>query len=92
MAANGDRVVYSGAHGRRAGIGSARMTNDTLFRSSSLIRPIIAVTAMQVVDSGAVDLDSRIDELFPEVGRGASRSRKRPGRAPPTRGAPPCGN
>jgi methyl acetate hydrolase len=89
MAANGDRVVYSGAHGRRGGIGSARMTNDTLFQSSSLIRPIIAVAAMQVVDSGVVDLDSRIDELFPEVRRGASRSRKRPGRTPPTRGAPP---
>jgi CubicO group peptidase (beta-lactamase class C family) len=60
MAANSESLIYSGAHGRRAESRSARMTTDTVFRLSSLVRPIIAVAALRAVDSGAMFLNSRM--------------------------------
>jgi CubicO group peptidase (beta-lactamase class C family) len=76
VAANSDSVIYSGAHGWRTRSRAARMTTDTVFRSSSLVRPIIAVAALQLVESGAMDMDDRVDELLPELRRSAFRSRK----------------
>jgi CubicO group peptidase (beta-lactamase class C family) len=53
------------------------MTTDTVFRSSSLVRPIIAVAALQLVESGAMDMDKRIDELLPGLRRAVLRSGER---------------
>lgn len=75
MAANSDSIIYSGAHGWRAESSSARMTTDTVFRLSGLMRPIVAVAALRVVDSGAMDLNSGMDELLPDRTAVVPRSR-----------------
>jgi CubicO group peptidase (beta-lactamase class C family) len=40
---------------------------DTIFRISSMSKPITAVAALQLVDDGAIGLDDPIDDLLPEL-------------------------
>jgi CubicO group peptidase (beta-lactamase class C family) len=62
MAANSDEVLDSRAVGHRASAKRFRMTDDTVFRVPLLVRPLIAIAALQLVDSSALDLDDRLDE------------------------------
>lgn len=62
MAANSDEVLHSGAVGHRASAKRFRMTDDTVFRVPLLVRPLIAITALQLVESGVLDLDDRLDQ------------------------------
>lgn len=85
MAVNSDGVVHSATHGRRCMTERGRMTTDTVFRVSSLMKPLATVAALQLVDSGELDLDDRLDTLLPELaearpdaGRGRTALRTRP--------------
>jgi CubicO group peptidase (beta-lactamase class C family) len=62
MAANSDGVVYSGAYGHRCIGEPGRMTYDTVFRLSWLLRPLASIAAIQLAGSGALDLDDRLAE------------------------------
>ena len=54
---------YVGTHGPdRARIGA-----DTIFRISSMSKPVVAVAAMALVDDGTLDLDADVDDLLPEL-------------------------
>jgi len=86
MAVNSEGVVHSATHGRRCMTERGRMTTDTVFRVSSLMKPLATVAALQLVDSGELDLDDRLDALLPELadggtepgpGRTALRTRRR---------------
>jgi CubicO group peptidase (beta-lactamase class C family) len=66
MAANSDGILYCGAHGRRSVAERARMTKDTVFRLPSMLLPIASVAALQLFDSGALDLDDRMDAIVGE--------------------------
>ena len=62
--ARGDTV-----HVATAGVmalGGAPMRRDTLFRISSITKPITAVVA-SFVDAGLLELDGPVDELVPEL-------------------------
>jgi CubicO group peptidase (beta-lactamase class C family) len=53
-----------------AGVGSlggSPMGRDTLFRITSMTKPITAATILTLVDEGVLDLDSPVDELLPEL-------------------------
>ncbi|MDQ0372746.1 serine hydrolase domain-containing protein [Cellulomonas humilata] len=48
---------------------------DTIFRISSVTKPVVAVLAMQLVDEGLLSLDDPVDRLLPELaGRRVLRS------------------
>jgi len=48
-------------------VGGAPMRRDTLFRISSLTKPMTAAVALSLVEDGLLDLDGPIDELVPEL-------------------------
>lgn len=48
-------------------VGDAPMRRDTIFRISSLTKPITAAAAMLLVDDGALRLDEPVDRLLPEL-------------------------
>jgi len=41
------RATYSGAFGTRSSVNSSLMTVDTVFEGSALLRPVMAVAALQ---------------------------------------------
>ena len=61
------RVAYLELRGwedREAGV---PVTDQTRFRWASISKPVTAVTALQLVRSGALDLDGDVRELVPEL-------------------------
>lgn len=65
VAANADGPLYSGAAGRRRADGDEAMTTDSMFRIASMTKPITSVAVMQLIESGAVDLDAPVGDLVP---------------------------
>jgi CubicO group peptidase (beta-lactamase class C family) len=47
--------------------GGPPVARDTVFRISSMTKPVVAVAAMQLVAEGVVDLDDPVDGLLPEL-------------------------
>jgi CubicO group peptidase (beta-lactamase class C family) len=56
---------YLGAFGQSAAVESAPMSSDTLFRVDGLLRPLLAVAALQLVDSCMVGLDQPLRTVVP---------------------------
>jgi CubicO group peptidase (beta-lactamase class C family) len=50
-------------------VGGAPMRRDTLFRISSITKPMTAATVLSLIDDGSLDLDAPVDELLPELAR-----------------------
>lgn len=48
-------------------VGGAPMRRDTLFRISSMTKPITATAVLSLVDDGTLDLHAPVDELLPEL-------------------------
>jgi len=51
----------------RAGDVVAGGTTDTIFRISSVTKPVVAALAMALVGDGTLDLDAPVDALLPEL-------------------------
>lgn len=71
--ARGDsvHVVTSGV----MAVGGAAMRRDTLFRISSMTKPITAAVVLSLVDDGLLELNGTVDVLLPELaGRRVLRS------------------
>jgi CubicO group peptidase (beta-lactamase class C family) len=47
--------------------GSRPVDHDTIFRISSMTKPIVGVAAMTLVEDGVLGLDEPVDELLPEL-------------------------
>ncbi len=64
-----DREVnlYDGAFGERALGGGETMAQDTVIWLASMTKPITATAAMQLVERGALDLDSPASRWLPEL-------------------------
>ena len=58
--------VRADAVGAKA-VGGAPMRRDTIFRISSLTKPIAAAAAMVLVEDGRLRLDEPVDRLLPEL-------------------------
>lgn len=55
--------------GRRGGVSAPWMRNaadDALFVAASLTKPVVAITAMQLIERGRLGLDDRVVEYLPE--------------------------
>jgi CubicO group peptidase (beta-lactamase class C family) len=48
-------------------VGGAPMRRDTLFRITSMTKPMTAVAVLSLVDAGVLGLDDSVDELLPEL-------------------------
>lgn len=59
--------VEAGAIGAMAVGGTEPMRRDTLFRITSMTKPVTAVAAMILVDEGRIALDEPVDRLLPEL-------------------------
>lgn len=66
MARDGD-VVCSEAVGRRHPSAAEQMNTKTLFRTTSLLKPMITISVIQLAEKGAVDLDDRVGTYLPDV-------------------------
>ena len=58
--------VRADALGAKA-VGGGPMRRDTIFRISSLTKPIAAAAAMVLVEDGRLRLDEPVDRLLPEL-------------------------
>lgn len=47
--------------------GSRPMGADTLFRITSMTKPVVAVAALMLVEEGTLQLDEAVDDLLPEL-------------------------
>jgi methyl acetate hydrolase len=65
MAANQERVIYSGGAGLRDGQEPWR--EDTLAWLASMTKAIIAIATLQLVEQGALELDVPITNILPEL-------------------------
>jgi CubicO group peptidase (beta-lactamase class C family) len=59
--------VHVDALGTRAAGGGDPMRRDTIFRISSMTKPIAAVATMILVEEGRLRLDEPVDRLLPEL-------------------------
>lgn len=62
-----DGELSQGAAGRHRVEGDEPVGLDTIFRISSMTKPITAVAALALVDDGVLALDDPVDALLPEL-------------------------
>jgi CubicO group peptidase (beta-lactamase class C family) len=73
LVARGDEVRVD-AMGAMAFGSNEPMKRDTIFRITSMTKPILALATMMLVDDGALKLDEPVDRLLPaEAHRRAAR-------------------
>src|SRR5262245_6577751 len=65
IAADRNRVIYSGAFGLRDAGHRQAMTTDTIFRIASMTKPVTSAALMQLVEQGHVGLDDPADKYLP---------------------------
>src|SRR5258706_11929104 len=66
LVAHGDEV-HAGAIGTFDFGGGAAMSRDTIFRITSMTKPILSAAAMVLVDEGRLALDAPVDRWLPEL-------------------------
>jgi methyl acetate hydrolase len=66
IAADRDGVIYRGAAGPRSAESSDPISADTHFRIMSMTKMVATVAALQLVETGRLDLDAPIDTYCPE--------------------------
>jgi CubicO group peptidase (beta-lactamase class C family) len=59
-------IVHVATSGVMA-VGGAPMRRDTLFRISSMTKPMTAAAVLSLVDDGLLELNGTVDELLPEL-------------------------
>src|SRR5437762_8391351 len=62
-----DEDVHVDAIGAKAFGGDEAMRRDTIFRITSMTKPILAAATMMLVEDGKVALDEPVDRLLPEL-------------------------
>lgn len=60
------KIIYHGAYGWSDRENKVPMTEDTIFRLSSLTKPIVSVAVLKLVDEGKIQLDDPITKWIPE--------------------------
>ncbi len=59
--------VHTGAAGTLDGASGRRVAEDTIFRISSMTKPVTAVATLLLVDEGRLPLDEPVDRWLPEL-------------------------
>lgn len=66
LVARGDDV-RAGSIGTHEPVGGGGIARDTIFRISSVTKPVCAVVAMMLLDDGVLSLDDPVQEWLPEL-------------------------
>ena len=69
MVASPDRILYSGAFGKRDSISGLAIQPDSIFQIASMTKAITSVAAMQLVERGRLKLDEPVARHLPELGK-----------------------
>ncbi len=64
-----DGPIYCRAFGRQRVAEDVPMQTDTVFRLASITKGFTAVGAMQLIESGALDLDAPASDVVPDLGK-----------------------
>jgi methyl acetate hydrolase len=67
MVASQDKIVYSGAFGKRDSETQTKVTVDSIFGVASMTKAITSTAAMQLVERGKLALDAAAAEYLPEL-------------------------
>jgi len=69
IAANGKKVIYQGAFGKRDSTSGVDVTPLSIFRIASMTKAITTVAALQLVEKGQLSLDEPVAKHLPELGK-----------------------
>ena len=69
MVATQDRILYSGAFGKRDAASGIDVQPDSIFQIASMTKAITSVAAMQLVERGKLKLDEPVARHLPELGK-----------------------
>ena len=69
MAASSDKILYSGAFGKRDSASGIDIQPDSIFQIASMTKAITSVAAMQLVERGKLKLDEPVARHLPELGK-----------------------
>ncbi len=61
----GGELVWSGAFGVRDATSNAPVDHDTVFEAGSMSKPLLAYSALKLVDTGMLELDRPLDSYLP---------------------------
>ena len=68
MVASPDKILYSGAFGKRDSASGVDVQPDSIFQIASMTKAITSVAAMQLVERGRLKLDEPVAKHLPELG------------------------
>ena len=69
MVAGADKVIYSGAFGRRDAASGQPVKADAIFNIASMTKAITCAAAMQMVEQGKLSLDEPASKHVPALGK-----------------------
>lgn len=69
MVATPDKVIYSGAFGKRDSASGIPVTLDSIFFIASMTKAITTTAALQLVERGMLRLDEPVSKHLPELGK-----------------------
>ena len=69
MVASQDKILYSGAFGKRDSASGVDVRPDSIFQIASMTKAITSVAAMQLVEQGKVKLDEPVAKHLPQLGK-----------------------
>ncbi|MCU1335239.1 MAG: beta-lactamase [Bryobacterales bacterium] len=69
MVASSDRILYSGAFGKRDSASGIDVRPDSIFAIASMTKALTSVAAMQLVERGKLKLDEPAAKYLPELGQ-----------------------
>lgn len=67
LAADSEKVLYSGAYGLADVAGSKPMNVNSIFRIASMTKPLTSVAVMQLADAGQVGLTTEAQKYLPAI-------------------------
>jgi methyl acetate hydrolase len=69
MVASADKILYSGAFGKRDLASGIAVQPDSIFQIASMTKAITSVAAMQLIERGTLKLDEPVARHLPELGK-----------------------
>jgi CubicO group peptidase (beta-lactamase class C family) len=69
MVASSDKILYSGAFGKRDAASGVAVQPDSIFQIASMTKAITSAAAMQLVERGKLKLDEPVARHLPELGK-----------------------
>jgi CubicO group peptidase (beta-lactamase class C family) len=69
MVAGPDKIIYSGAFGKRDGLSGMPVRAESIFRIASMTKAITTTAALQLVEQGKVSLTGPVSKYLPQLAK-----------------------